>query len=174
MLPMITVLIECKNQESALAVTLSALVAGAVEGLVADVVLLDRGSSDGSAELADAAGCRFLADPDLREVVRAARGDWLFLIEPGARPLIGWIDHLSQHMAAGRGPARLSPSRQYRLPFLTRISRRASPLEHGLLIAKRQAVANARAGQSLDSLARGLGMARLTCEIVPASVLAFR
>ena len=171
---MISVLIECRDQENALAVTLAALVQGAVEGLVAEVVILDRGSRDGTAQLADAAGCRFLENPDLRDVVRAARGDWLLLIEPGARPLLGWVDHIGQHMAAGRQAARLKPSREYRLPFMARLRRRLSPLEHGVLMPKRQAIANSRSGQSLESLARGVAMTRLKCEIVPAAVLAFR
>ena len=171
---MISVLIECKDDEKALAVTLAALVHGAVEGLVAEVVILDRGSRDGTALLADAAGCRFLENPDLRDVVRSARGDWLLLIEPGARPLLGWVDHIGQHMAAGRMSARMRPSREYRLPFLQRLRRRPSALEHGVLIPKRQAIANAKSGQSLGSLGRGLAMTRLKCEIVPAAVLAFQ
>tara|TARA_R110002020_G_scaffold86731_9_gene214129 strand:+ start:485 stop:1000 length:516 start_codon:yes stop_codon:yes gene_type:complete len=169
---MISVLIECKDQEKALAVTLAALVHGAVEGLVAEVVILDRGSRDATAQLADAAGCRFLEDPDLRDVVRSARADWLLLIEPGARPLMGWTDHVGQHIAAGRQAARLRPSREYRLPFLARFRRRLSALEHGVLMPKKQAIANARSGQSLESLGRGLAMTRLDCEIVPAAVLA--
>jgi hypothetical protein len=171
---MISVLIECKDQEQALAVTLASLVQGAVEGIVAEVVILDRGSRDGTALLADAAGCRFLEDPDLRDVVRSARGDWLLLIEPGARPLLGWVDHLGQHMVAGTMSARMRPSREYRLPFFQRFRRRVSALEHGVLIPKRQAIANAKSGHSLESLGRGLAMTRLKCEIVPASVLALR
>ena len=169
---MISVLIECKDQEKALAVTLAALVHGAVEGLVAEVVIVDRGSRDATAQLADAAGCKFLEDPDLRDVVRSARADWLLLIEPGARPLMGWTDHVGQHIAAGRQAARLRPSREYRLPFLARLRRRISALEHGVLMPKPQAIANAKSGQSLESLARGLAMTRLDCEIVPAAVLA--
>jgi len=171
---MISVLIECKDQEKALAVTLAALVHGAVEGIVAEVVILDRGSRDGTALLADAAGCRFLEDPDLREVVRSTRGDWLLLIEPGARPLLGWVDHIGQHMVSGRQAARMRPSREYRLPFLQRFRRRLSALEHGVLIPKRQAIANAKSGQSLESLGRGVAMTQLKCEIVPAAVLAFQ
>ena len=40
---MLTVLMECHDQESELAQTLSVLVAGAVEGLVSDVAVLDHG-----------------------------------------------------------------------------------------------------------------------------------
>ena len=169
---MISVLMECKDQESAVAVTLAALVQGAVEGLVAEVIILDRGSRDGTALLADAAGCKYLEDPDLRDVVRSARGDWLLLIEPGARPLLGWVDHIGQHLNAGRQAARMRPSREYRQPFFARLRRRISALEHGVLIPKSQAIANSRSGQSLESLGRGVAMTRLNCEIVPASVLA--
>lgn len=168
---MISVVIECRNQEPELAVTLSALVQGAVEGLVAEVVLVDRGSTDGSAVLADAAGCKFLADPDLRDVIRQARGDWILFIEPGARPLLGWVEHLHQHMMAGGQPARFSPSREYRLPFLSRIMQRPSALSHGVLIPKRQAIANCQSGSSVEAVVRGVAMHKLKCEIVPASVL---
>jgi len=171
---MISVFIECKDQEKALAVTLAALVHGAVEGLVAEVVILDQGSRDGTALLADAAGCRFLADPDLREVVRSARADWLLLVEPGARPLLGWTDHIGQHIAAGRQAARFAPSREYRLPFMDRLRRRVSALEHGVLLPKSQAIANSGSAKSLESLGRGLAMTRLKCEIVPAAALALR
>lgn len=170
---MISVLIECKDQENALAVSLAALVPGAVEGLVAEVVILDRGSRDGTARLADAAGCRFVENGDLVDVVRAARGEWLLLIEPGARPLLGWIEQLGQHLALGGPPARMRPSREYRLPFFARWRQPLSALEHGVVMPKRQAIANARSGQSLESLARGLAMKKLHCEIVPAAVLAF-
>jgi hypothetical protein len=70
--------------------------------------------------------------------------------------------------------ARMRPSREYRLPFFQRFRRRVSALEHGVLIPKRQAIANAKSGHSLESLGRGLAMTRLKCEIVPASVLALR
>lgn len=56
---MLTVIMETKDNEAELAQTLSALVAGAVEGLVSDVIILDHGSTDGSPRVADAAGCRF-------------------------------------------------------------------------------------------------------------------
>ncbi|MAY61183.1 MAG: glycosyl transferase [Rhizobiales bacterium] len=169
---MISVVLECRDQEPALAVTLASLVQGAVEGLVAEVVVVDRGSSDGTEVLADAAGCKFLADPDLRDVVRQARGEWILFIEPGARPLLGWVEHLHQHVMAGAKPARFSPSREYRLPFLSRIRSRPSALSHGVLIPKRQAIANCRSGSSVEAVVRGLAMQKLKCEIVPASVLA--
>lgn len=62
---MLTVIMECRDHEPELAHTLSALVTGAVEGLVSDVVILDHGSRDGSSRVADAAGCRFYGQWDI-------------------------------------------------------------------------------------------------------------
>ncbi len=83
---MLTVVLECQDQESELAQTLSVLVAGAVEGLVSDVVVLDHGSRDGTSRVADAAYCRFHSQWDIKDIVRSARGEWLLFVEPGARP----------------------------------------------------------------------------------------
>lgn len=168
---MISVVIECKNQEPSLAVTLAVLVQGAVEGLVAEVIVVDRGSTDGTEMLADAAGCNFLVCKEISDVVRDARGDWLLLLEPGARPLLGWVEHLQQHIASSTKPARFAPSREYRLPFLARIRQRPSALAHGVLLTRRQAIAKSRAGKTLESLARGITTKKLKCEIVPAYVL---
>lgn len=107
---MLTIIMECHNDEAELAQTLSALVAGAVEGVVRDVIVLDHGSTDGSARVADAAGCRFLTDWDLKDVVQSARGDWLLLLEPGARPLAGWVDAVIDHVAIDLKPARFAAS----------------------------------------------------------------
>ena len=57
---MLTIITETRDNEAELAQTLSALVAGAVEGLVSDVIVLDHASQDGSSRVADAAGARFL------------------------------------------------------------------------------------------------------------------
>ena len=84
---MLTIITETRDNEAELAQTLSALVAGAVEGLVSDVIVLDHASQDGSCRVADAAGARFCTSWDMTEIVRSARGDWLLLLEAGARPL---------------------------------------------------------------------------------------
>lgn len=56
---MLTIIMETQDNEAELVQTLSVLVAGAVEGLVSDVIILDHGSRDGSSRVAEAAGCRF-------------------------------------------------------------------------------------------------------------------
>ena len=162
---MLTIIMECRDNEAELAQTLSVLVAGAVEGLVRDVIVLDHGSRDGSATVADAAGCRFLDTWDLADVLGSARGDWLLLLEPGARPLSGWVEAIADHVAAHPGPARFRGARKR--PFLQRLRQRL-PLEEGYLVTKRQAAAAVRPGMGLAGLAAGAKVRMLAAEIAPA------
>ncbi|MDO9415678.1 glycosyltransferase [Pararhizobium sp.] len=171
---MLTIILENRNNEAELAQTLSVLVAGAIDGLVSDVIILDHGSRDGSSLVADAAGCRFHTSWDLREIILSARGTWLLLVEPGARPGNGWIEEVSEYVALNTAPARFSPSRTYRRPFFRRLGRRPAPLEQGFLLSKRQATALVRPGMDLPALATGLAVRKLATELVPAWVLAGR
>jgi hypothetical protein len=165
---MLTIIMESRDNEAELAQTLSALVAGAVEGVVRDVTVLDHGSRDGSSKVADAAGCRFLTEWDIEDVVRAARGDWLLLLEPGARPLSGWVDAIVDHVAVNPGPARFAGAHGYRRPLLQRIGRRSPPLEQGYLVSKRQVLATVRTGMALADVARGAKLRTLAAGMVPA------
>jgi hypothetical protein len=167
---MLTVLLECRDNEPELAYTLAVLVAGAVDGLVSDVIVLDNGSSDGSARVADAAGCRFLAGWQLDEVLRTARGEWLMLLEPGARPQPGWIEEVLEYASLAKVPAKFSPSRSFPKPFLRRWRRRGV-LELGLLMPKRQAAAIAKSGMGLAALAKASSVRKLRSELIPAWVI---
>ncbi|SHE71379.1 Glycosyl transferase family 2 [Kaistia soli DSM 19436] len=75
------------DDETALAHALAALVPAAADGMVREVIVVDGGSTDGTALVADAAGCRFLrgsADlgPDLAAAAATARSDWLLFLSP--------------------------------------------------------------------------------------------
>ncbi|MDP3898731.1 MAG: glycosyltransferase, partial [Mesorhizobium sp.] len=50
---MLTVVIETRNEEEALARTLASLVGGSVEGVVREVMVHDRGSTDHTVLVAD-------------------------------------------------------------------------------------------------------------------------
>ena len=165
---MLTVLMECRNQEPELAQTLAVLVAGAVEGLVSDVVVLDRGSGDGSERVAEAAGCRFHSDWQLDAVIATVRGDWLLLMEAGARPQYGWVDELAEYITLNAGPARFSPSRTFRRPLLKRLFAALPPLESGFLLPRGEAQKASRPDMSLAELTRGVKTRRLTSEMIPA------
>lgn len=167
---MLTVIIECKDQEPELAQTLAALVAGAIEGLVGDVVVLDHGSRDGTSRVADAAGCRFYSEWDIKDIVRSARGEWLLLVEPGARPQAGWIDTIGEYIALNKLPARFTASRGYRRPFFKRIGRALPPLELGLLVSKPQATTIVKTGMRLAEFTKGQKIRQLSCELIPSWV----
>ncbi|WP_106308592.1 glycosyltransferase [Martelella mediterranea] len=166
---MLSVVIETTNHEAELAHTLSTLVVGAVEGLVSDVIVLDHGSDDGTERVADAAGCHYLRSWDLAEVMRQARGDWILVLEPGARPLSGWVEAIFEHMALETRPARFSRSRRHRRPLRQVLFQRRCPLEVGVLMPRQLAVEKAQAcGKSPLALARRQMTRKLSCEIIPA------
>jgi hypothetical protein len=167
---MLTVLLECRDNEPELAHTLAVLVSGAVDGLVSDVIVLDHGSKDGSARVAEAAGCRFVQDWKFADVLALARGEWLMLLEPGARPQAGWIEEVLEHASLSKVPARFSPSSRFRRPWLKRWKRRG-PLELGFVMPKRQAVAIAGSVAGLAALAKASSVRRLRSELIPAWVV---
>lgn len=165
---MLSVLIETMNDEDALARTLATLVGGAVEGVVREVVVCDRGSTDRTALVADHAGCLWLEQADIAAGIRRAKGDWLMILEPGARLDGGWTEAVLRHTADASGPARFSRSRTGRPRFLSRVFSVSRPLAEGLVISKRQADALVRAGAAADALARRVGAQRLAAEIIVA------
>ena len=172
---MISVVIECLNEEHALARTLAALVPGAVEGLISEVIVVDHGSNDGTAKVADSAGCTVAAPAEAAAVIAEARGRWLLVLEPGALPLAGWIEALSGYVAnGGEGAARfrLAPS----VPIWQRLSDRASSksLRGGVLLRQAKAIKTLggeklaeRRLSPLIALAAGK-MVRLDCRLMPA------
>jgi glycosyltransferase involved in cell wall biosynthesis len=92
---LICVIIPSLNSERVLVQTLTALVVGATDGLVHEVILADGGSRDETEMIADAAGCNFMpgpADPGARlcAAAKAARGTWLMYLDPAAVLEEGW------------------------------------------------------------------------------------
>lgn len=91
---MLSVVIPTFDDESRLVPTLSGLVAAAAEGVVRDVTVSDRGSTDATLEIADLAGCNVVATSDrgagLDAAARRAKGSWLLFLEPGVTLEDGW------------------------------------------------------------------------------------
>lgn len=137
---MMTVVIEARaGQEEALGRTLHSLVGGAVEGVVREVIVAAASDAGDIAKVADHTGCRVAES--LAAAVQSAKGDWLLLLEPGARLLDGWIESALDHVASGKGPARFRSDGSIwrRLAAWPALHRR--PFAHGLLISRRQALA---------------------------------
>ena len=161
---MLTVLIETLDDEEGLARTLASLIGGAVEGVVRDVIVCDTGSTDQTHRVADHAGCHFVSG-GITAGIRQAKGEWLLLLEPGARLAEGWIDEVVAHTARQTMPARFSRARGYRTPFLSRLFSGTRALAEGLVISKRQATALSKNARSAEAIARGLATKRLNADI---------
>ncbi|WP_274629841.1 glycosyltransferase [Arvimicrobium flavum] len=164
---MLTVLIETKNSEEGLARTLASLVPGAVDGVIRDVIVCDCGSTDETHHVAEHAGCHFVTE-GIADAVKQAKGDWLLILEPGARLSEGWIEPVVHHVSKSTIAAQFSRAKAARAPFLSRVFSRNRALANGLLIQRRQAAALAKSARDAESLASGLATKRLSAEIVPA------
>jgi hypothetical protein len=93
---MLSVVIATQDSERALLPTLTALVPGAVDGVVREVIVADADSQDASAALAEGAGCRVLTSAATRGVrlkaaAAVAQARWLLFLQPGTVPDATWI-----------------------------------------------------------------------------------
>jgi glycosyltransferase involved in cell wall biosynthesis len=98
---MLTVIIPTHNSERALVPTLAMLVPGALNGTVRDVIVADGGSTDGTAQVVDVAGCDIMVSEAplaarLTAAVARARGDWLLFLRPGVVIDGGWPEEASR------------------------------------------------------------------------------
>jgi glycosyltransferase involved in cell wall biosynthesis len=144
---MFSVVIATQDSERTLVPTLAALVPGATAGLVRDVIVADGGSKDETEQVAEIAGCRFLASAEplgarLAAAAREARGPWLMFLTAGTVPEPTWIDETMRFAEASelRGEPRaavFSPARAGGFGALVRRLTGALPEPgQGLMISK--------------------------------------
>jgi glycosyltransferase involved in cell wall biosynthesis len=100
---LITVIIGTDNSEQVLTPTLAALVPGAATGRVREVIIADAGSTDGTAEVADIAGCDFFAERGplagrLRTAAARARSPWLMFLRAGVVLDPSWLEECARFM----------------------------------------------------------------------------
>jgi rSAM/selenodomain-associated transferase 2 len=91
----ISVVIPTLNAESSLATTLTALVPAAVEGLVREVLIVDGGSRDRTADIAEQSGAELITAPTGRGSqlacgARQARFPWLLFLHADTVLEPGW------------------------------------------------------------------------------------
>jgi glycosyltransferase involved in cell wall biosynthesis len=109
---MISVIIQSRNAEHPLAVTLGALVPAAAEGFVREVIVVDEGSTDGTRLVADALGCTVL-EGSASDALDIARSDWVLLLAPGVRLESDWFREAAVFIEQARraGPTRAASFR---------------------------------------------------------------
>jgi len=111
--PMISVIIPTLNSQAGLANTLTALVPAAVEGIVREVIVVDGGSEDSTAAIADQAGASFVVRSggrgyQLAAGAHRAKSPWLLFLHADTVLETGWEKEASGFMDAvdsGKRPA---------------------------------------------------------------------
>ncbi len=92
---MLSIIIPALNAETDLAKSLNALIAGVVSGLIKEVIVVDGGSQDATAAIAEDAGCTLISCPagrggQLQRGAAAARGEWLLFLHADTTLSPGW------------------------------------------------------------------------------------
>jgi glycosyltransferase involved in cell wall biosynthesis len=114
---MLSVIIPTLDSQRALVPTLAALVSGATEGLISEVLLADGGSQDDTAVVADVTGCNVLRIDGslgvrLKAAASAARAPWLLFLRPGIVVEPPWIGEASRFIELTRSSERAAVFRR--------------------------------------------------------------
>jgi glycosyltransferase involved in cell wall biosynthesis len=153
---MISVIISARNAERELAATLGSLVPAAVDGLVKQVIVVDCGSTDGTALVADHAGADVFApipghgEPFVQGAAET-RFPWLLFLDAGTVLEDGWeTDAISFMREVDRGERPLAAG-----AFLFRLN------EKGLGSRVREKLVRARSRVfGLEDVGQGVLMPR--------------
>lgn len=99
---MLTAIIDARTEAQALPALLAQLTAGAVDGIVRQVLIVAAEGARGIDELCEDMGAE--QHPTIEAAAGAARGDWLIVLPADFRFRDGWIGALNGHLQRG-GPA---------------------------------------------------------------------
>ena len=166
--------IDCGPDDRMLAQTLATLVPGAVTGLVREVVLIDRQMGPAARKVAEHAGCRIVEPDEFRPAIEASKGEWILSLEPGARLQPGWMEavgEFAETLPAGGSPAGAARFRRARADqpaFFQRLRQIRTALAEGFLVRKPQAIGLTKLAFTLEEMAKGVAVTRLSAEIRPA------
>jgi len=145
---MISVIISTLDSERWLPASLAALIPAAVDGLVREVIIADRGSVDNTLAIADMTGAEIVTAPSSRALgliagAAAAKSAWLMFLPAAGVLTSGWEREAAAHMSGaggGNGTVRTAAVFESALEggsVSVRLLERADRAAHGALGLKR-------------------------------------
>jgi len=172
---MITIIVPTLNDEAALARMMPPLVQELVHGVVTDMIVYDSGSTDGTRNVCDVAGCLCINAKErcVSELIDRARGRWMLFLPPGAVLAPGWHAHVADHidrMDGRAGPATFKLASDPNSPWWRRFmgigAKRHALLPRGFLMSHQQATTLVLQGaHSLADLVEGRSARRLRAQL---------
>jgi glycosyltransferase involved in cell wall biosynthesis len=182
---MISVIIPALNAERTLAFTLSGLLEAHIDGVAREVIVVDRGSQDVTARIAEEAGATLSSAPGantaqaILNAAAEAKFSWLLILEPGTAPEPGFARAAAQYIQAreqGRAEAGFFKFASYQggpkgfvrnqVYALRSLAGMAPQLQQGLLVERRLLVqAKASGATDLSALLRDLSFTELKARI---------
>lgn len=158
---MLSVLVFDADEPMDLTITLSSLVAGVVEGVLREVVVVEP-QGEAALKVADHAGCSVLSRAELGHTPLALKGDWLILMRAGDRLPANWPERAARH---GEDQSRAKGPRGGRFVLPTREARGwrrwLAPRQSAYLVPKAHAMSRLSAGAPWQGVAKGIGLDRL-------------
>jgi hypothetical protein len=142
---MLTVIIDARTDAERLPALLAQLTAGAVDGLVRQVLIVAAEGHARIDELCEETGAE--AHPSLEAAAKAARAEQLLVLPADFRLRDGWIGSLDGHLARGGAPAVVAGLSEGGL---------FSRQPYGVLVERRRL--EGRRGADLKGLRRDLGL----------------
>ena len=103
---MLTVIIDARGSDAGLPGLLAQLTAGAVDGVVRQVLIVAPAAQPGIDALCEETGAE--PHPSIPAAARAARAELLMILPAALRLRDGWVGALNAHLAAGAKPARVA------------------------------------------------------------------
>jgi hypothetical protein len=143
---MLTAVIRSSGEHEPLAATLTVLISAVSEGFVGHAVVVAPRQNSEIDMLVDATGASFVLAPAATawvEGAKAARGDWLLLLEAGDLPDLNWTRSVERHLLVASQRPALMPMAGLLAGLKERALRLLRPraLAAGLVTTRREAEA---------------------------------
>ena len=137
---MLTVLIVCGRDPSPLVATFASLLPSSVAGLTADVIVVSE-QPESVEPACEPVGATAVATDAIVGALERARGEWLLVLEAGARPAGEWMPAVAAHVSSRTGRAARFEVAGSGRPFWQRlVARSRRPLRAGLVMPTRDAI----------------------------------